>query len=858
MALRRPDPRPPAATGSSRSARTTSRTTLARHGEAENALVAIDLASGEVTVLAEGADFYAAPRLSPDGTQLAWLELAPPEHAVGRHGAAPRAGRRRRLARRAAAIVAGSAVGLDRPAALVARRRPPLRRRAGRLDEPVPARSTAGSRRSTDRSRPSSPTRTGSSASRPTRSRPTASIVAVGPARRPRPAVPRSGRRPAPSATIDAAVHRDELDRDRRRPRRPPGRGARPAVRRSSSSTSATGRWTTVLQAIARRRSRPGGHRDPASPSSSRRPAAGRAYGKFYRADEPLVPRPGRRRCRRSSSRATAARPRRPRPRFDGPRIQLFTSRGFAVLDVDYGGSHRLRPGLPQAARGRVGRRRPRRLRRRRALARRAGPRRRRAAGDPRRQRERLHDALRGHVQRRVRGRARSYFGIGDLETFVKETHKFESRYTQTAGRAVARSAKQLYHDRSPLNFAERISCPVLILQGAEDRIVPPAQAEQIVDALWEQHLPHAYLLFPGEDHGFRGRGEHHPRRSRRSSRSTARSSGSRRPTRSSRSRSSSSTRPGQPRPEAWRPGDAAAPRHQRRRGRRPAPIRGGPTQAIAVVLILLVAATAPGARWPAGSGSRTRSCSSSAGSRSGSCRACRRSSSSPRSSSCCSCRRSSSGRATSRRSATSSANLRAITLLSVGLVVFTTSPSPSAPRRSCRAWAGRRRSRSARSSRRPTRWPRRRSSSGSACLAASSRSSRARASSTTRRRSSPTASRSSRRRPARSRSSNAGLTFVAVAVGGIAFGLLIGLILAWALRRIDDPVFSVVLTLLAPVATYLPAEQFRPVGRARDGRRRDLGRAQRAARDELVGPPRRHRRLAGPAVPHQRHRCSS
>ena len=55
----------------------------------------------------------------------------------------------------------------------------------------------------------------------------------------------------------------------------------------------------------------------------------------------------------------------------------------------------------------------------------------------------------------------------------------------------------------------------------------------------------------------------------------------------------------------------------------------------------------------------------------------------------------------------------------------------------------------------------------------------------------------------------NAGLTFVAVAVGGVAFGLLMGLILAWALRRIDDPVFSVVLTLLAPVATYLPAEQF-------------------------------------------------
>jgi monovalent cation/hydrogen antiporter len=55
----------------------------------------------------------------------------------------------------------------------------------------------------------------------------------------------------------------------------------------------------------------------------------------------------------------------------------------------------------------------------------------------------------------------------------------------------------------------------------------------------------------------------------------------------------------------------------------------------------------------------------------------------------------------------------------------------------------------------------------------------------------------------------NAGLTFVAVAVGGIAFGLLMGMLIAWVLKRVDDPVFSVVLTLLAPVATYLPAERF-------------------------------------------------
>jgi len=103
----------------------------------------------------------------------------------------------------------------------------------------------------------------------------------------------------------------------------------------------------------------------------------------------------------------------------------------------------------------------------------------------------------------RTFGAGTSYFGIGDLETFDQQTHKFESRYTGSlVGPYPER--KDLYHDRSPLNFADRISCPVLILQGADDRIVPPAQAEQIVDALWEKKLPHAYLLFPGEDHGFR------------------------------------------------------------------------------------------------------------------------------------------------------------------------------------------------------------------------------------------------------------------------------------------------------------------------------------------------------------------
>jgi dipeptidyl aminopeptidase/acylaminoacyl peptidase len=181
---------------------------------------------------------------------------------------------------------------------------------------------------------------------------------------------------------------------------------------------------------------------------------------------------------------------------------QLFTSRGFAVLDVDYGGS----TGYGKAYRKRLegewgvvdladcvagarwltaegivdGTR----------LAIRGGS----ASGYTTLCAVTFSDAFSAGT---------SYFGIGDLETFVKTTHKFESRYlVRLIGPYPER--KDLYHDRSPLNFAERISCPVLILQGAEDRIVPPAQAEQIVDALWERRLPHAYVLFPGEDHGFR------------------------------------------------------------------------------------------------------------------------------------------------------------------------------------------------------------------------------------------------------------------------------------------------------------------------------------------------------------------
>jgi len=97
-----------------------------------------------------------------------------------------------------------------------------------------------------------------------------------------------------------------------------------------------------------------------------------------------------------------------------------------------------------------------------------------------------------------------SYFGLADLEAFVGGgTHKFESRYLFSLVGPYPEEAER-YRSRSPIHFTDGISCPMLLLQGAEDRVVPPAQAEIMVDALKEKRLPYAYVLFEGEQHGFR------------------------------------------------------------------------------------------------------------------------------------------------------------------------------------------------------------------------------------------------------------------------------------------------------------------------------------------------------------------
>ncbi len=97
-----------------------------------------------------------------------------------------------------------------------------------------------------------------------------------------------------------------------------------------------------------------------------------------------------------------------------------------------------------------------------------------------------------------------TYFGIADLEQFGGgETHKFELQYEHTLIGPYPERA-DLYKARSPIHFTDRITTPMLVLQGADDRVVPPSQAELIVGALRERGIPHAYLLYAGEGHGFR------------------------------------------------------------------------------------------------------------------------------------------------------------------------------------------------------------------------------------------------------------------------------------------------------------------------------------------------------------------
>jgi dipeptidyl aminopeptidase/acylaminoacyl peptidase len=183
-------------------------------------------------------------------------------------------------------------------------------------------------------------------------------------------------------------------------------------------------------------------------------------------------------------------------------RIQYWTSRGFAVLDVNYGGSTGYGRPYREYLKGRWGlvdvddcangarylvdqglvdgER----------LAIRGG-----SAGG--------YTTLSALTFRDVFHAGASHYGVSDLEALARDTHKFESRYLDgLVGPYPER--RDLYVERSPIHHLEGLRCPVIFFQGLEDEVVPPSQAESMVTALREKGVPVAYLAFEGEQHGFR------------------------------------------------------------------------------------------------------------------------------------------------------------------------------------------------------------------------------------------------------------------------------------------------------------------------------------------------------------------
>jgi dipeptidyl aminopeptidase/acylaminoacyl peptidase len=183
-------------------------------------------------------------------------------------------------------------------------------------------------------------------------------------------------------------------------------------------------------------------------------------------------------------------------------RIQYWTSRGIAVLDVDYGGSTGYGRAYRERLKGRWGivdvddcvngarylttqgevdgKR----------LAIRGG-----SAGG--------YTTLAALTFRDAFATGASYYGVSDLEALVRDTHKFESRYLDgLVGPYPLR--RDIYLERSPIHFVDLLSRPMILLQGLEDKIVPPNQAETMFEAVRAKGLPVAYIAFEGEQHGFR------------------------------------------------------------------------------------------------------------------------------------------------------------------------------------------------------------------------------------------------------------------------------------------------------------------------------------------------------------------
>ncbi|MEZ5560382.1 MAG: prolyl oligopeptidase family serine peptidase [Pseudomonadales bacterium] len=179
-------------------------------------------------------------------------------------------------------------------------------------------------------------------------------------------------------------------------------------------------------------------------------------------------------------------------------RVQYFTSRGFAVVDVDYRGSAGYGRVYRDVLKGRWGlldvqdcedvvswlvRERladPERV------AIRGG-----SAGG--------YTTLCALTSSSVFRAGASHYGIGDLRALARDTHKFESRYLDSLI-----GGEQALDERSPIHHVDRCRCPVIFFQGADDRVVPPAQSREMAEALRRKGLPVAYVEFAGEGHGFR------------------------------------------------------------------------------------------------------------------------------------------------------------------------------------------------------------------------------------------------------------------------------------------------------------------------------------------------------------------
>ncbi len=96
-----------------------------------------------------------------------------------------------------------------------------------------------------------------------------------------------------------------------------------------------------------------------------------------------------------------------------------------------------------------------------------------------------------------------SHYGIGDLEALARDTHKFEARYLDNLV-APYPAGRDLYFERSPINHVDKLNCPVIFFQGLDDKVVPPNQAEAMVNALKSKGIAVAYITYEGEAHGFR------------------------------------------------------------------------------------------------------------------------------------------------------------------------------------------------------------------------------------------------------------------------------------------------------------------------------------------------------------------